>query len=65
MIENPKFSIFHEKNFIIQHKNLRYSWKNKCGKDHSEHTVTSGLKGAWTQAPTRWTTLYLQNLLKL
>ena len=40
-------------------------WKNKCGKGHSEDTVTSGLEGAWTQAPTRWTTLYLQNLLNL
>lgn len=38
-------------------------WKNKCGKGHSEDTVTSGLEGAWTQAPTRWTNLYLQNLL--
>jgi catalase-peroxidase len=27
--------------------------------------VTSGLEGAWTQAPTQWTTLYLQNLLNL
>ena len=40
-------------------------WKNRCGKGHSEDTVTSGLEGAWTQAPTRWTTLYLQNLLNL
>jgi len=39
-------------------------WKNTCGKGHSEDTVTSGLEGAWTQAPTKWTTLYLQNLLK-
>ncbi|MCH2191442.1 MAG: catalase/peroxidase HPI [Gammaproteobacteria bacterium] len=38
-------------------------WTNKCGKGHSEDTVTSGLEGAWTQAPTRWTTLYLSNLL--
>lgn len=38
-------------------------WKNKCGKGHSEDTVTSGLEGAWTQAPTQWTTLYLSNLL--
>ncbi|MGK0358941.1 MAG: catalase-peroxidase [Bradymonadia bacterium] len=38
-------------------------WKNKCGKGHSEDTVTSGLEGAWTQLPTRWTTLYLNNLL--
>ncbi len=40
-------------------------WKNKCGKGHSEDTVTSGLEGAWTQAPTKWTTLYLQNLLNI
>ena len=40
-------------------------WKNTCGKGHSEDTVTSGLEGAWTQAPTQWTTLYLQNLLNL
>ncbi|MCU7555347.1 catalase/peroxidase HPI [Alteromonas sp. ASW11-19] len=38
-------------------------WKNKCGKGNAEDTVTSGLEGAWTQAPTRWTTLYLSNLL--
>ena len=38
-------------------------WKNNCGKGHSEDTITSGLEGAWTQTPTRWTTLYLSNLL--
>ena len=38
-------------------------WKNNCGKGHSEDATTSGLEGAWTQAPTQWTTLYLQNLL--
>ncbi len=40
-------------------------WENSCGKGHSEDTVTSGLEGAWTQAPTQWTSLYLQNLLTL
>jgi catalase-peroxidase len=40
-------------------------WKNSCGKGHSEDTTTSGLEGAWTQVPTRWTNLYLQNLLNL
>lgn len=38
-------------------------WKNNCGKGHSEDTITSGLEGAWTQAPTQWTSLYLSNLL--
>lgn len=41
-----------------------FGWKNKCGKGHSEDTVTSGLEGAWTQAPIQWTTLYLSNLLE-
>ncbi|BFM04872.1 catalase/peroxidase HPI [Halioxenophilus aromaticivorans] len=40
-----------------------FGWKNNCGKGHSEDTITSGLEGAWTQAPTRWSSLYLQNLL--
>lgn len=39
-------------------------WKNTCGKGHSEDTVTSGLEGAWTQVPTKWTSLYLSNLLQ-
>ena len=37
-------------------------WENKCGKGHSEDTVTSGLEGAWTAAPTKWTHMYLTNL---
>ncbi len=40
-------------------------WTNSCGKGHSEDTTTSGLEGAWTQLPTQWTILYLQNLLTL
>ncbi len=39
-----------------------FGWKNKCGKGHSEDTVTSGLEGAWSVSPTRWTMQYLQNL---
>lgn len=37
-------------------------WKNKCGKGHSEDTVSSGLEGAWTVSPTKWTMNYLENL---
>ena len=40
-------------------------WINKCGKGNAEDTTTSGLEGAWSQSPTQWTTLYLQNLLSL
>lgn len=39
-----------------------FGWKNKCGKGNAEDTVTSGLEGAWTSAPTQWTTQYLDNL---
>ncbi|MDN7135945.1 catalase/peroxidase HPI [Pseudidiomarina terrestris] len=37
-------------------------WKNKCGKGHSEDTITSGLEGAWSVSPTAWTMQYLDNL---
>jgi len=39
-------------------------WNNKCGKGHSEDTMTSGLEGAWTQTPTAWSILYLDNLFR-
>ncbi|MFN3619999.1 catalase/peroxidase HPI [Sphingorhabdus sp.] len=37
-------------------------WTNKCGKGHSEDTITSGLEGAWTSNPIAFTTQYLDNL---
>jgi catalase-peroxidase len=39
-------------------------WKNKCGKGNAEDTVTSGLEGAWTQTPTAWSILFLDNLFR-
>ncbi|NKI36138.1 catalase/peroxidase HPI [Wenzhouxiangella sp. XN79A] len=38
-------------------------WKNNCGTGNGADTITSGLEGAWTQTPTRWSMLYLSNLL--
>lgn len=34
-------------------------WKSICGKGHSEDTVGSGLEGAWSSNPTKWTMEYL------
>ncbi len=39
-----------------------FGWKNKCGTGKGVDTVTSGLEGAWTGAPTQWTMQYLANL---
>ena len=39
-----------------------FGWQNKCGKGNAGDTVTSGLEGAWTSAPTKWTSEYLDNL---
>ncbi len=37
-------------------------WKNKFGKGNGADTITSGLEGAWTSAPARWSHMYLSNL---
>ena len=37
-------------------------WKNTFGKCNAEDTITSGLEGAWTSAPARWSHMYLSNL---
>lgn len=37
-------------------------WKNTYGKGNAEDTITSGLEGAWTSNPRRWTHGYLDNL---
>lgn len=41
-----------------------FGWTNKCGKGNAEDTTTSGLEGAWTKLPTKWSNEYLDNLLK-
>ena len=37
-------------------------WKNTFGKGNAEHTITSGLEGAWTTTPTKWSNNYFENL---
>jgi catalase-peroxidase len=37
-------------------------WKNSYGTGKGKDTITSGLEGAWTVSPTRWSHNYLQNL---
>ena len=41
-----------------------FGWTNKCGTGHGKDTITSGLEGAWSINPTRWTSQYLVNLFK-
>jgi catalase-peroxidase len=37
-------------------------WNNKFGSGRGAHTISSGLEGAWTTTPTKWSNNYLQNL---
>ena len=38
-------------------------WKNKFGKGNAGDTITSGLEGAWSATPTKWSNSYFDNLL--
>ena len=37
-------------------------WKNSFGSGHGVHTITSGLEGAWTTTPTKWSNNFFENL---
>lgn len=37
-------------------------WKNNFGSGNAGDTITSGLEGAWTTTPTKWSNNYLWNL---
>ncbi|QCK15754.1 catalase/peroxidase HPI [Mangrovivirga cuniculi] len=39
-------------------------WKNTFESGKGEHTITSGLEGAWTSTPTKWSHQYFENLFK-
>lgn len=37
-------------------------WKNTFGKGNGPDTITSGLEGAWTATPNKWSNNYFENL---
>ncbi len=39
-------------------------WKNSFGTGNAQYTITSGLEGAWTTTPTKWSNNYFENLFK-
>jgi catalase-peroxidase len=38
-------------------------WKNTFGSGNGDHTISSGLEGAWTTNPVKWDNNYFDNLL--
>ena len=39
-----------------------FGWVNAYGKGNGDATITSGLEGAWTTTPTKWSNNYFENL---
>lgn len=39
-------------------------WKNSLGSGHGVNTITSGLEGAWTTTPAKWSNDYFDHLFK-
>ena len=44
---------------IIQ---MGLGWKNKFGTGNAGSTITSGIEGAWSQTPTKWSNYFFDNL---
>ncbi|MGL2965957.1 catalase/peroxidase HPI [Flavobacterium sp. XGLA_31] len=44
----------------IEEQNL--GWKNSFGSGHGADTISSGLEGAWTTTPTKWSNNFFENL---
>ncbi|MEQ9304979.1 MAG: peroxidase family protein, partial [Marinoscillum sp.] len=45
---------------IMEEQSL--GWKNSFNTGHGENTITSGLEGAWTNTPTKWSNNFFENL---
>jgi catalase-peroxidase len=43
-------------------ENQGLGWKNTFGNGNGVHTITSGLEGAWTTTPAKWSNNYFENL---
>ena len=43
-------------------ESMGLGWHNSFGKGNAEDTITSGLEGAWTTTPTKWSNNYFENL---
>ena len=41
---------------------MSMGWKNTFGSGNGADTITSGLEGAWTTTPTKWSNNYFENL---
>ena len=39
-----------------------FGWKNKFGKGNAGDTITSGIEGAWSKTPTKWSNHYFEHL---
>jgi catalase-peroxidase len=39
-------------------------WKNTFGTGSGDETITSGIEGAWTTTPTKWSNNFFENLFK-
>ena len=39
-----------------------FGWSNTFGGGHGVHTISSGLEGAWTTTPTKWSNNFFDNL---
>jgi catalase-peroxidase len=39
-----------------------FGWMNRFGSGKGVHTISSGLEGAWTTTPTKWSNNYFDNL---
>ena len=51
-------------NKALDGKTQGLGWKNNFNTGHGVDTITSGLEGAWTTTPIKWSNNYFENLFK-